>query len=58
VWPNEEPDPVYIWNHTLNRKPAAMSSGSPHVREGVDFFNGLAKAGYTPYTYPHPLVAK
>jgi hypothetical protein len=58
AWPNEEADPVYLWNNRLNGKPAAMSSSSPHVREGVDFFNGLAKPGYTPYTYPHPLVAK
>ena len=58
AWPNEEPDPAYVWNNMLNGKPATMSSSSPHVREGVDFFNGLAKPGYTPNTYPHPLVTK
>jgi len=26
------------------------------VKDGVDFFNGVPKPGYTPYAYPHPLV--
>ena len=25
-------------------------------KDGVDFFNGVPKPGYSPYTYPHPLV--
>ncbi len=58
AWPNEEADPAYIWNNTLNGKPATMTSSSPHVREGVDFFNGRAKPSYAPYTYPHPLVTQ
>lgn len=58
AWPNEESDPAYIWNNTLNGKPATMSSDSPHVRDGVDFFNGMAKPHYTPYVYPHPLVGR
>ncbi|MGA2069595.1 MAG: hypothetical protein ABSG86_31880 [Thermoguttaceae bacterium] len=58
VWPNQEPDPAYVWNNTLNGKSAIMNSSSPHVREGVDFFNGVAKPDYTPYTYPHPLATR
>jgi hypothetical protein len=58
AWPNQEPDPAYVWNNTLNGTPAKMDSGSPHIKEGVDFFNGVAKPDYTPYTYPHPLVAR
>jgi hypothetical protein len=33
-------------------------SGSPHVREGIDFFIGRPKPGYTPYAYPHALNSK
>ncbi len=58
AWPNQEAEPTYVWNNTLNGKPAVMHASSPRIREGVDFFNGIAKPGYTPYTYPHPLVAK
>ncbi len=27
-----------------------------YIESGRDYFNGTAKPGYTPYTYPHPLA--
>jgi len=27
-----------------------------HILEGRDYYNGVAKPGYLPYVYPHPLV--
>lgn len=58
AWPEEVEDPTYVWNNTLNGRVGKLVSGSPHVKDGVDFFNGTPKPGYTPYTYPHPLVSK
>ena len=57
-WPEEVLDPAYVWNNTLNGRLGKLVSSSPHVRDGVDFFNGTPKPGYRPYTYPHPLVGK
>jgi len=58
AWPEEAEDPVYVWSNTLNGRVGKLVSSSPHVRDGVDFFNGIPKPDYTPYRYPHPLVAK
>lgn len=58
AWPEQQEDPAYIWNNSLNGRVSGLVSGSPHVRENVDFFNGRPKPGYSPYRYPHPLVAR
>jgi hypothetical protein len=58
AWPQQEPDPTYVWNNTLNGRVGGLVSGSPHVKEGVDFFNGIPKPGYRPYAYPHPLASQ
>ncbi len=56
AWPEEVLDPVYVWNNTLNGRVGRLVSSSPHLRDGVDFFNGTPKPRYNPYTYPHPLA--
>lgn len=56
AWPEQVEDPTYVWNNTLNGRAGRLVSGSPHVKEGVDFFNGTPRPGYHAYTYPHPLV--
>ena len=56
AWPEQEADPAYFWDNTLDGRPAGLHSSSPHVKEGVDFFNGMARPDYKPYIYPHPLV--
>lgn len=61
-------EPAYFWNNTLNGSPvpAPNISCSNYVKpgdscadivSGRDFFNGVSRPNYTPYTYPHPLVA-
>ena len=56
AWPEQEADPAYFWDNTLDGRPAGLHSSSPHVKEGVDFFNGMARPDYKPYMYPHPLA--
>ena len=58
AWPEEVQDPTYVWNNTLNGRVGKLVSSSPRIKEGVDFFNGTPKPGYSPYIYPHPLVGK
>lgn len=50
-WPSSATEPCYAWRNTW---PLTTNQGS--IKEGRDFFNGTPKPGYTPYTYPHPLV--
>ena len=48
---NQTSDPAYVWGND-----SSMHVGpSGTVTQGVDFFVS-AKPGYTPYTYPHPMV--
>ena len=58
AWPDQAQEPVYVWNNTKNGSTCTMVSGSPHIREGIDFYNGQAKPGYVPYQYPLPLAVK
>ena len=47
------------WTQSLNGKglnTLQITSGANHVKSGRDFFNGINRPGYQPYTYPHPLV--
>ena len=55
-WPEQAAEPLYEWNNTLNGGDADIVSGSPHVREGRDFYNDKPMPGYKPYPYPHPLT--
>lgn len=63
-------DPVYIWGNTGTATASPTFVGlnqyapdecgnkqliSDYVRPGRDYVIGSAKAGYTKYTYPHPL---
>ena len=57
---NNALEPIYIWNNTVNGQPdncgnfGCNSDGV--VKVGRDVFIGQARPGYTPFTYPHPLV--
>lgn len=59
-WTGEMSDPCYEWNNTVNGKPIAWSVSAPNnypsIVIGRDAFDAVAP-GYTPYTYPHPLVS-
>lgn len=59
--------PMYEWNNTDGVNPVHfnvvnyIAADDPdmrdHIQEGRDYFNDTQKPGYTPYVYPHPLVA-
>jgi hypothetical protein len=53
----------YEWNNTREAGAdvdfsTSFGSGGDFstINSGVNYFNNTAKPGYTPYTYPHPLI--
>ncbi len=58
-------DPIYIWgNSGATATSAGWNWGNPcglnwniYFQWGRDAVNGIAKPGYSPYTYPHPLLS-
>jgi hypothetical protein len=57
-WPNQEIEPVYGWDNTVNGVPNTGGiNGYPNLIEGIHYINGVAKPGYIPLVYPHPLVS-
>jgi hypothetical protein len=57
----QDVSPAYEWNNTngtgdVRYRLIVPSEVSMHLKEGRDYFCGTPKPGYTPYTYPHPLV--
>jgi hypothetical protein len=59
-WPRQQLEPLYAWNNTWT--PVPNNPGSLYgisaptvIKLGTDFYDGIAKPGYTPYVYPHPL---
>jgi hypothetical protein len=51
-------DPCYMWGNTNDGQPFNnFSPQSLNIKQGVHYFNNTQKPGYTPYTYPHPLVS-
>ncbi|HUI92696.1 MAG TPA: hypothetical protein VLX68_10655 [Chitinivibrionales bacterium] len=58
AWPHQAPEPTYAWNNTVNGSAdlAKITSTNPwRIKENRDFYNS-PMPGYTPFTYPHPLV--
>jgi hypothetical protein len=58
-WMQQVNEPCYSWNNTdQNNNPVnfTQSSGGETILRGRDYFNNTPMPGYTPYTYPHPLV--
>jgi len=61
TWPHQELEPCYSWNNIhspsgkhINFIPSASSAAI--LLAGRDFYDDTPMPGYTPYTYPHPLV--
>jgi hypothetical protein len=58
----QKSEPLYEWNNTLNGADLdiAVDNMCPevadHIKANRDYYNDIPKPGYTPYTYPHPLV--
>lgn len=55
AWTGNQVDPVYVWNNTLNGSSNNTTSGSTNVANNIDYYVGIARPGYTPYTYPYPI---
>jgi len=50
-------DACYSWNNTNDGAPFnSFNAETSNIRAGTHFFANTQKPGYTPYTYPHPLV--
>jgi hypothetical protein len=60
AWPNQANEPCYSWNNHNQDDGSSfnvtLGQGSRTILAGRDFFNNTPMPGYTPYTYPHPLV--
>jgi len=63
-WNNQVIEPCYSWNNVNERGHPVninlLGDGSPDLQPGArpneHYFNNTPMPGYTPYTYPHPLV--
>jgi hypothetical protein len=54
---NQVVEPCYSWNN-IDESGNHINFGPnfPSIRQNIHFFNDTPMPGYTPYTYPHPLV--
>jgi hypothetical protein len=58
-YPPQELNPFYQWNNThegSNIEVYVHNNCGVHIQENRDFYNNVEKPGYTPCTYPHPLI--
>lgn len=56
AFPHNALEPIYVWGNSVqNPNYSGMDTMAPMV-EGRDIHNNTPMPGYTPYTYPHPLV--
>jgi len=67
AYPKQTSVPLYIWNNgsdtgcntggSCSNNRTMVNDGDSHVQSGRDFINNgtKPKAGYTPFSYPHPL---
>ena len=58
-WVHQTIEPLYQWGNTLNGTPDIAIGYDVYngIQLGRDYINNLAKPGYAPLTYPHPLVS-
>jgi hypothetical protein len=61
-WTHQALEPVYSWNdrYTPDNSLVNIITGPGAfavLQAGRDYFNNTPMPGYTPYTYPHPLVS-
>jgi len=62
--PSQALDPAYCWNNKHNGENVVFFEHSCVVsqdlyQENRDYYNNVQRpGGYTPYTYPHPLIAE
>src|SRR5438132_6123674 len=62
AWPHQALEPTYSWNDKYTPTGASVNiqigtGNGPLQHAGRDYYNNTPMPGYTPYTYPHPLVS-
>jgi hypothetical protein len=55
-WNNQVSEGSYSWNNHSETHSVNFSTSTATIKVGEHIFNDTPKPGYTPYTYPHPLV--
>lgn len=55
-WPSNALSPMYTWSNSLGGV-GEVTSQSPHIRLGTEYFLSTSNGNYTPLVYPHPLVS-
>jgi hypothetical protein len=58
TWPNNALEPIYVWANTVQNPNYAGLGAMAPIMQGRDVYNNTPMPGYTPYTYPHPLVSE
>ncbi len=57
-WNDQVTEPCYQWNNVADgTQQINFDRGNLVIRPREHYFNNTALPGYTPYTYPHPLVS-
>jgi hypothetical protein len=62
AWPRQTLEPSYCWNDIYTPNATHLhfkvtSHNNALQLQGRDYYNDTPMPGYTPYTYPHPLVS-
>lgn len=59
VWLNQVADPIHSWGNTINGvSNNTLTSNTVWIIDGTHYYDdGTEPSGYTPYPYPHPLLA-
>ena len=57
-WPRNALEPGYSWNNKYGTESVydIRAGAAQTFKENRDYYNDTPKPGYTPYTYPHPLI--
>lgn len=61
-YPPQALEPAYSWNNKYGSNSVnfgiynGCANTFVHIKSGRDFYDNTPKAGYVPYTYPHPLT--
>lgn len=58
-YPPQDHKPAYSWNNKYNGDDVNFNihnNCQVHIQPGRDYFDNVQKPGYSPFTYPHPLI--
>jgi hypothetical protein len=58
AWPHQVLEPVYVWGNTKTGTAANTVSVQGYtIQRNREYYQNVARPGYHPYCYPHPLVS-